>query len=100
MILKHRMVNLDMIMLQDTAVRNVENFYWKSMENTENVWCVRTVPADIKRRFQGSQMPDVPYAIRRWKWSEKVKDRSLYVFVGIKKNCLHSNKEKKNKVLE
>ena len=38
-----------MIMLQDTAVRNVENFYWKSMENTENVWCVRTVPADIKR---------------------------------------------------
>ena len=37
MILKHRMVNLDMIMLQDTAVRNVENFYWKSMENTENV---------------------------------------------------------------
>ena len=37
MILKHRMVNLDMIMLQDTAARNVENFYWKSMENTENV---------------------------------------------------------------
>ena len=53
-----------------------------------------------KRRFQGSQMPDVPYAIRRWKWSEKVKDRSLYVFAGIKKNCLHLNKEKKNKVLE
>ena len=45
-------------------------------------------------------MPDVPYAIRRWKWSEKVKDRSLYVFAGIKKNCLHLNKEKKNKVLE
>ena len=100
MILKHRMVNLDMIMLQDTAVRNVESFYWKSMENTENVWYVRTVLADIKRRFQGSQTPDVPYAIRRWKWSEKVKDRSLYVFAGIKKNCLHLNKEKKNKVLE
>ena len=100
MILKHQMVNLDMIMLQDTVVRNVENFYWKSMENTENVWYVRTVPADIKRRFQGSQMPDVPYAIRRWKWSEKVKDRSLYVFAGIKKNCLHLNKEKKSKVLE
>ena len=33
--IKHRMVNLDMIMLQDTVVRNVENFYWKSMENTE-----------------------------------------------------------------
>jgi len=100
MILKHRMVNLDMIMLQDTVVRNVENFYWKSMENTENVWYVRIVPADIKRRFQGSQTPDVQYAIRRWRWLEKVKDRSLYVFAGIKKNCLHLNKEKKNKVLE
>lgn len=89
--IKHRMVNLDMIMLQDTAVRNVENFYWKSMEKSlENVWYVRTVPADIKRRFQGSQMPDVPYAIRRWKWSEKVKDRSLYVFMGIKKNQIQT----------
>ena len=100
MILKHRMVNLDMIMLQDTAARNVENFYWKSMENTENVSYVRTVSVDIKRRSQKSQTPDVLYATRRWKWSEKVKDRSLYVFVGIKKNCLHLNKEKKNKVLE
>ena len=52
---------------------------------------------DIKRRSQKSQTPDVPYATRRWRWSEKVKDRSLYVFAGIKKNCLHLNKEKKNK---
>ncbi len=38
-----------------------------------------------KRRSQKSQTPDVPYATRRWRWSEKVKDRSLYVFAGIKK---------------
>ena len=37
---------------------------------------------------------DVQYAIRRWRWLEKVKDRSLYVFAGIKKNCLHLKQRK------
>lgn len=37
-------------------------FYWKSMENTENVWYVRTVPADIKDDFKGHkcQMSRMP----------------------------------------
>ena len=51
---------------------------------------------DIKRRSQKSQTPDVPYATRKWRWSEKVKDRSLYVFAGIKKK-LSAFKQRKEK---
>ena len=64
------------------------------MGNMENVWYVRIAPVGIKRQFQGSQMQDVQYVIRKWKWSEKVKDRSLYAFADIRKNCLHLNREK------
>lgn len=89
-----------MIMLQDTAARNVENFLLEvNGKHGKRLVCQDRI-CGYKKTISKVTNARCPVCHKKMEMVGEGDDRSLYVFVGIKKNCLHLNKEKKNKVLE